>query len=160
MSTRSKRLNYVNHARRLADGDWTGADSDGEEDMEKQDEGERSQDDNTEEEGMEVERRRLPKHYANQVSAPSSLTVSAADYMSKNVTGFYSTRNCFVIRLIFFLLILSCKLLCKMFPSLWLDRKPVLPDVMTRLLPEYPTPTQPTHHLYREYRNCPLDGGN
>uniref|UniRef100_G3NX43 Snurportin-1 n=1 Tax=Gasterosteus aculeatus TaxID=69293 RepID=G3NX43_GASAC len=34
---KSKRLNYVNHARRLADGDWTGADSD------------------------------LPKHYANQI---------------------------------------------------------------------------------------------
>lgn len=65
----SKRLNYVNHARRLADGDWTGADSDGEEGMEKQDEGEREQDGNTEEEGMEVERRKLPKHYANQVSA-------------------------------------------------------------------------------------------
>lgn len=59
----------MNHARRLADGDWTGADSDGEEDMEKQDEGEREQDGNTEEEGMEVERRKLPKHYANQVSA-------------------------------------------------------------------------------------------
>lgn len=59
----------MNHARRLADGDWTGADSDGEEGMEKQDEGEREQDGNTEEEGMEVERRKLPKHYANQVSA-------------------------------------------------------------------------------------------
>lgn len=65
----SKRLNYVNHARRLADGDWTGADSDGEEDMEKQDKGGREQDGNTEEEGMEVERRKLPKHYENQVSA-------------------------------------------------------------------------------------------
>ncbi len=65
----SKRLNYVNHARRLADGDWTGADSDGEEDMEKQASGEREQDGNTEEEGMEIERRRLPKHYANQVRA-------------------------------------------------------------------------------------------
>lgn len=58
----------MNHARRLADGDWTGADSDGEEDMEKQDEGEREQYGNTEDEGMEVERRKLPKHYANQVS--------------------------------------------------------------------------------------------
>ena len=65
----SKRLNYVNHARRLADGDWTGADSDGEEDMEKKEEGEREQDDKAEEEeGMEIERRKLPKHYANQVS--------------------------------------------------------------------------------------------
>ena len=64
----SKRLNYVNHARRLADGDWTGADSDGEEDMEKQDQGERKKDGDAEEEGMEIEKRKLPKHYANQVS--------------------------------------------------------------------------------------------
>ncbi|XP_023153034.1 snurportin-1 isoform X1 [Amphiprion ocellaris] len=64
---KSKRLNYVNHARRLADGDWAGADSDGEEDMEKQEEGEREQDGNAEEEGMEIERRKLPKHYANQL---------------------------------------------------------------------------------------------
>lgn len=59
----SKRLNYVNHARRLADGDWTGPDDDEGEDMEKQEEGERR----AEDEGMEVERRKLPKHYANQV---------------------------------------------------------------------------------------------
>ncbi|XP_071778424.2 snurportin-1 [Centroberyx gerrardi] len=64
---KTKRLNYVNHARRLADGDWTGADSDGEEDMEKKEEGEQQQEDNTEEEGMEIERRKLPKHYANQL---------------------------------------------------------------------------------------------
>ncbi|CAK6954435.1 snurportin-1 [Scomber scombrus] len=64
---KSKRLNYVNHARRLADGDWTGADSDGEEDMEKKEEGEQEQDDKAEEEGMEIERRKLPKHYANQL---------------------------------------------------------------------------------------------
>lgn len=70
----SKRLNYVNHARRLADGDWTGADSDGE-DMDKQDEREREQDGNTEEEeGMEVERRKLPKHYANQVGGWCAIT--------------------------------------------------------------------------------------
>uniref|UniRef100_A0A665UHR9 Snurportin-1 n=2 Tax=Echeneis naucrates TaxID=173247 RepID=A0A665UHR9_ECHNA len=62
---KSKRLNYVNHARRLADGDW--ADSDPEEDMEKQEEGEQQQHANTEEEGMEIERRKLPKHYANQL---------------------------------------------------------------------------------------------
>lgn len=72
ISNFSKRLNYVNHARRLADGDWTGADSDGEEDMEKKEEGEREKDGRTEEEeeeeGMEIERRKLPKHYANQVS--------------------------------------------------------------------------------------------
>ncbi|KAM4572941.1 snurportin-1 isoform 2-T2 [Odontesthes bonariensis] len=65
---KTKRLNYVNHARRLADGDWTGADSDGEEDMEKQDLGEREKDgDAEEEEGMEIEKRKLPKHYANQL---------------------------------------------------------------------------------------------
>lgn len=73
----SKRLNYVNHARRLADGDWTGADSGGEEDMENQEEGKQGQDDRTEEEGMEIERRKLPKHYANQVSSQCiSLCVS------------------------------------------------------------------------------------
>lgn len=70
----SKRLNYVNHARRLADGDWTGADSDGEEDMEKQEEGEREQHGNSEVEGMEVERRKLPKHYANQVRVWNIMT--------------------------------------------------------------------------------------
>ncbi|KAL4622770.1 snurportin-1-like [Arapaima gigas] len=55
---KTKRLNYVNHARRLADGDWTGADSD--EDQEEQQEKE-------EEEEMEIERKKLPKHYANQL---------------------------------------------------------------------------------------------
>lgn len=35
--------------------------------MEKQEEGDKEQDGNAEEEGMEVERRKLPKHYANQV---------------------------------------------------------------------------------------------
>ncbi|MEQ2266665.1 hypothetical protein XENORESO_014638 [Xenotaenia resolanae] len=61
-----KRLNYVNHARRLADGDWTGEDSDGEDDMEQQENRERKLEDSTEEE-MEIERRKLPKHYANQL---------------------------------------------------------------------------------------------
>lgn len=70
----SKRLNYVNHARRLADGDWTGSDSDPEEDMEKQEEGEQQQDGSAEEEGMEIERRKLPKHYANQVSVWCAMT--------------------------------------------------------------------------------------
>ncbi|XP_059191579.1 snurportin-1 [Centropristis striata] len=67
---KSKRLNYVNHARRLADGDWTGTDSDGEEeDMEKKEEGEKEKEEQEEEEeeGMEIERRKLPKHYANQL---------------------------------------------------------------------------------------------
>lgn len=55
---KSKRLNYVNHARRLADGDWTGADSDEEQGEEVE----------AEEEGMEIgEKKKLPKHYANQL---------------------------------------------------------------------------------------------
>nr|XP_006629140.1 PREDICTED: snurportin-1 [Lepisosteus oculatus]XP_015198877.1 PREDICTED: snurportin-1 [Lepisosteus oculatus]XP_015198878.1 PREDICTED: snurportin-1 [Lepisosteus oculatus] len=58
---KTKRLNYVNHARRLAEGDWTGADSDDEPEGEKQ-EGE------TEVESMETEeKRKLPRHYANQL---------------------------------------------------------------------------------------------
>lgn len=61
-----KRLNYVNHARRLADGDWTGTDSEEEEEEEKKRKDQ--QHDETEDEGMEVEqRKKLPKHYANQV---------------------------------------------------------------------------------------------
>lgn len=67
---KTKRLNYVNHARRLADGDWTGADSDEEEQLEAQEQGEPSRDapeEDSAEEGMEVERRKLPKHYANQL---------------------------------------------------------------------------------------------
>lgn len=64
---KSKRLNRVNHARRLANGDWTGADSDEEEEnMEKQEEGEQQEDARTEEEEMEVERRK-PRSYANQL---------------------------------------------------------------------------------------------
>lgn len=61
-----KRLNYVNHARRLADGDWTGPDSEDEEDEDKK--REQPLDKSTDEEGMEVEeRKKLPRHYANQV---------------------------------------------------------------------------------------------
>ncbi|XP_033823791.1 snurportin-1 [Periophthalmus magnuspinnatus] len=66
-----KRLNYVNHARHLADGDWTKADSDGEEHVEAEEQGDQPRDvpeeEEVEEEGMELERRRLPKHYANQL---------------------------------------------------------------------------------------------
>ncbi|XP_015253920.1 snurportin-1 isoform X2 [Cyprinodon tularosa] len=62
---KTKRLNYVNHARRLADGDWTGADSDGEDhEVDRQENGEGSTED---EEAMEIERKKLPKHYANQL---------------------------------------------------------------------------------------------
>ncbi|KAJ0069767.1 hypothetical protein NL108_013292 [Boleophthalmus pectinirostris] len=66
---KTKRLNYVNHARRLADGDWTSTDSDGEEQVEAAEQGDQPRDapEEEEEEGMEVERRRLPKHYANQL---------------------------------------------------------------------------------------------
>lgn len=51
-----RRLDYVNHARRLAENDWVGVESDEEEEDEEEDE----------EEEMEVERK-LPKRYANQV---------------------------------------------------------------------------------------------
>ncbi|KAI6078007.1 Snurportin-1 [Aix galericulata] len=50
-----RRLDYVNHARRLAENDWVGVESDEEEDEEEE-----------EEEEMEVERK-LPKRYANQL---------------------------------------------------------------------------------------------
>lgn len=69
----SKRLNYVDHVRRLANGDWAGAGGDEEQDMDKQEEDEEEKekqqpDGKAEEEEMEIERRKLPKHYANQVS--------------------------------------------------------------------------------------------
>ena len=54
----SKRLDYVNHARRLAEDDWTGVESEEEED--KKDDQE-----------MDVDpAEKLPKRYANQVSVP------------------------------------------------------------------------------------------
>lgn len=53
----SKRLDYVNHARRLAEDDWTGAES---EEEEGEDAGN---------EDMDVDLgKKLPKRYANQVS--------------------------------------------------------------------------------------------
>ncbi|XP_043536454.1 snurportin-1 isoform X1 [Chiloscyllium plagiosum] len=51
---KSQRLNYVNHARRLAEDDWTGEDS--EEEQEEHDEME-----------VEVAKKKLPKRYANQL---------------------------------------------------------------------------------------------
>ncbi|KAJ6664155.1 hypothetical protein lerEdw1_008370 [Lerista edwardsae] len=55
-----KRLDYVNHARRLAEDDWIGVDTEGE--KEKEDHA----DEDTEE--MEVElKKKLPKYYANQL---------------------------------------------------------------------------------------------
>ncbi|XP_035251575.1 snurportin-1 [Anguilla anguilla] len=61
---KTKRLNYVNHARRLAEGDWTSADSEEEEAEVDKKEAEKEEED----EGMEIEqRKRLPRHYANQL---------------------------------------------------------------------------------------------
>ncbi|NXX94923.1 SPN1 protein, partial [Centropus bengalensis] len=50
---RERRLDYVNHARRLAEDDWAGVESEEEEDAE--------------EEEMDVDAKRLPKRYANQL---------------------------------------------------------------------------------------------
>lgn len=52
---KSQRLNYVNHARRLAEDDWTGGDDSEEESKEK------------EEMEVEVAKKKLPKRYANQL---------------------------------------------------------------------------------------------
>uniref|UniRef100_A0A8C2CAR7 Snurportin-1 n=1 Tax=Cyprinus carpio TaxID=7962 RepID=A0A8C2CAR7_CYPCA len=79
---KEKRLNYVNHARRLADGDWTGADSeDEEEDEEKK--SQRQLENSADEEGMEIEqRKKLPKHYANQLMLSEWLVDVPADLSS------------------------------------------------------------------------------
>uniref|UniRef100_A0A8C1HE12 Snurportin-1 n=1 Tax=Cyprinus carpio carpio TaxID=630221 RepID=A0A8C1HE12_CYPCA len=79
---KEKRLNYVNHARRLADGDWTGADSeDEEEDEEKK--SQRQLENSADEEGMEIEqKKRLPKHYANQLMLSEWLVDVPADLSS------------------------------------------------------------------------------
>lgn len=51
-------MDYVNHARRLAEDDWTGLES------EEEEEGE-----DVDDEDMDVDAgKKLPKHYANQVS--------------------------------------------------------------------------------------------
>ncbi|XP_042571007.1 snurportin-1-like [Cyprinus carpio] len=79
---KEKRLNYVNHARRLADGDWTGADS---EDEEKDEEKKSQQqlENSADEEGMEIEqRKKLPKHYANQLMLSEWLVDVPADLSS------------------------------------------------------------------------------
>ncbi|XP_067090937.1 snurportin-1 isoform X2 [Osmerus mordax] len=62
---KKKRFNYVNHARHLADGDWTGADDDTEEMVETKEEDEKQVEEDVPE--MEIERVKLPKHYANQL---------------------------------------------------------------------------------------------
>ncbi|XP_074012453.1 snurportin-1 isoform X2 [Numenius arquata] len=54
---RERRLDYVNHARRLAEDDWAGVESEGEEEEK-----------NEEEEEMDVDAgKKLPKRYANQL---------------------------------------------------------------------------------------------
>lgn len=89
----SKRLNYVNHARCLANGDWTEADSDGEEDMEKQQEGKQEQDGSAEEEEMDVDRRKLPKDYANQVSDLYVVARVRVSFFMYKGTLVFSTSN-------------------------------------------------------------------
>eukprot|EP00062_Callorhinchus_milii_P026361 gi/632988374/ref/XP_007883076.1/ PREDICTED: snurportin-1-like [Callorhinchus milii] len=61
---RSRRLNYVNHARCLAEDDWTKAEESEKEAEEKEDE-------------MEVEllKKKLPKRYANQLMLSEWLVV-------------------------------------------------------------------------------------
>ncbi|CAJ0931122.1 unnamed protein product [Ranitomeya imitator] len=56
-----KRLDYINHARRLASGDWTDQD-------EEKDEDEKQTDVDEDAEDMDVEPcKKLPRHYANQI---------------------------------------------------------------------------------------------
>lgn len=77
---KEKRLNYVNHARRLADGDWSTADSEDEEEAEKKS---LQTENGADEEGMEVEpRKKLPKHYANQLMLSEWLVDVPADLSS------------------------------------------------------------------------------
>lgn len=67
---KTKRLNYVNHARRLAAGDWTAGDIDDEEDEEAAEANAKPQgpQEDAEHEDMEIQQRaKLPKHYANQL---------------------------------------------------------------------------------------------
>ncbi|XP_056595636.1 snurportin-1 [Triplophysa dalaica] len=80
---KEKRLNYVNHARRLADGDWTGADSEDEEDKEKEKKSQQQLDKSADEDGMEIEeRKKLPRHYANQLMLSEWLVDVPADLSS------------------------------------------------------------------------------
>ncbi|XP_063053837.1 snurportin-1 [Engraulis encrasicolus] len=61
---KTKRLNYVNHARRLAVGDWTEEDSENEQTIES----DAKPQEDAPEEDMEIQQRtKLPKHYANQL---------------------------------------------------------------------------------------------
>ncbi|XP_072881033.1 snurportin-1 [Hemitrygon akajei] len=64
---KSQRLNYVNHARRLAEDDWTGGEDSGEKSDEK------------EEMEVEVAKKKLPKRYANQLMLSEWLVDVPAD---------------------------------------------------------------------------------
>lgn len=58
-----KRLDYVNHARRLAEGDWTEKEEEKIDDTQEKEDGVGG-----EEEEMDVDAgKKLPRHYANQV---------------------------------------------------------------------------------------------
>lgn len=60
---KAKRLDYVNHARRLAEGDWTEKEEEKIDDKQEKDDGAGG-----EEEEMDVDPgKKLPKHYANQI---------------------------------------------------------------------------------------------
>ena len=76
-----KRLDYVNHARRLAEDDWTGMES--EEEEEKKDD-----------EKMEVDTgKKLPKRYANQVSGPEKIRCSWSCSIYCAIRALYLTMN-------------------------------------------------------------------
>ncbi|CAJ0932452.1 unnamed protein product [Ranitomeya imitator] len=61
-----KRLDYINHARRLASGDWT------DQDEEKDEDGKQTEDEDAED--MDVEPcKKKPRHYANQIMLPEWL---------------------------------------------------------------------------------------
>ena len=76
-----KRLDYVNHARRLAEDDWTGMES--EEEEEKKDD-----------EKMEVDTgKKLPKRYANQVSGPEKIRCSWSRSIYCAIRALYLTMN-------------------------------------------------------------------
>lgn len=69
----------MNHARRLADGDWAGPDSD--EDVEEK----LKQQNEDEDEGMEIEqRKKLPRHYANQVCSTFCFMYTIIDLNTLN----------------------------------------------------------------------------
>ncbi|XP_038623053.1 snurportin-1-like [Tachyglossus aculeatus] len=73
---KSKRLDYVNHARRLAEDDWSGMDS---EEEEEEEEGDKRED-----EEMDIDvGKKLPKRYANQLMLSEWLIDVPADLVEK-----------------------------------------------------------------------------